>query len=470
MRRSARLRFTALILGTSLLCACDGERLHDAPATHASETNEAGMGADGGQDATPDAPEPGEDAALGANDAGDQARDAAGEQADARAADVEMGPCDGSADSKLVYNLCLWASPDDLARLEIEPEARLEVPAEVSLSGRRYQSVELELHGGTARGWKKKSYRVRFADERPKFDFFGDGKEKQERLVLQAAWIDQTFVRAKLVMDLMRELGGYAPRVSYARVFINGEFAGLYQTIERIDEHYLDEHGFARTGNLYKAEDHAANWDVHENPLAGFSERTNEDGKADDLAQLFSACKNSEATHEAFERELAPLLSLEDFLLWHLVMSYTLNLDTYTKNYYLYHDPQAASAEQGAVFRVIHWDADTSFGQYWDGQRFSEPGASWLYGDINKCAGRLFGITQYRKPYLERYAQLLETHFSTERVLGRARALLDALEPEIAADRERWQREGLFADERAYLEETIMLRHQVMSRAVAEAQ
>jgi hypothetical protein len=397
----------------------------------------------------------------------DGAAQAGSADASGDAADAGNDPC--SEAQGPVYDLCLWARAEDLQALDADPKARLEVPAEVSLVGQRYGAVQLELHGGTARTFEKKSYRVRFADDHPEFDFFGDGEHKEERLVLQASWIDQTFVRAKLVMDLVRELGGLAPRVGYARLHVNGKYQGLYQVIERVDEHYLERNGFARDGNLYKAENHAADFGVHDDPLAGFAEITHEDMQADDLAELFQACMTTEQTHAAFEQSVAPRVSLEDFQIWYLVMSYALNLDTFSKNYYLYHDPQAQDPEHGSAFRIIHWDADTSFGMWWDGTRWKEPGSAELYGQRNKFAPRLFAITEYRQAYLERFRELLGSTFASERVLTRARQLLDVLEPYIVEERERWKRSGAWDDERAYLEETIVLRSEVMTKAVNAA-
>src|SRR5690606_12672620 len=107
-----------------------------------------------------------------------------------------------------------------LAGIYEDVEARMEIPAEVTLGGRHHRAAELELHGGVSRGWPKKSYRVRF-DQRVEHDFFGDGDTQVKRLVLQAAWIDPSFIRNKLLFELVRSLGGLAPRVGYAQLFLN---------------------------------------------------------------------------------------------------------------------------------------------------------------------------------------------------------------------------------------------------------
>lgn len=378
--------------------------------------------------------------------------------------------CPASTTAGHPYSLCVWLDADELQALHEDIDTRREIPAIVTLDGETYDGVELELHGGTARTFEKKSYRVRFPEQRPRFDFFADGSdERVERLVLQASWIDPTFVRAKLAFDSLRELGALAPRTSHARLYINGEFAGLYIVIERVDEHFLSRHGLSREGNLYKAESIRATFEVHADPLRGFSERTHEDGSADDLADLFRAVADTELSYEAFQREIASRLSLSDFDLWQQVMGHALNLDSFWKNYYLYRDPRALEPARAQVFRVIHWDADATFGLWWDGSRYERPDEVWLYNELNVLAPRLYAIPEYRTPYLRRYQELLDEELSTATLQRRAEALLYPLADDIRADAARWERTTSFDDERAYLLQTIALRGEVMSAALDEA-
>jgi len=457
-----RQRFASALCSVALLVSVFGCRSEDAKAhaeagcpIPASRLAKAGC--------TPSMQDGGDAASPMRNEAG-AARDGA-----ARQGDASDESCGAQSAQGRVYPLCIWTEPDDLARLYEDPKARLEIAAQVGLGRERYAGVELELHGGSARTWPKKSYRLRFSESDVKYDFFGDGAQRIERIVLQAAWVDPSFVRAKLLFDLLRELGGLAPRIGYARLYINGEAQGLYQVIERIDGEFLEKQGFSQSGNLYKAETHAANWAVKDDPLLGFAERTNEDGKAPDLAALFSAIASTEGSHEAFERELAPLVSFEDFTIWHLVMSYALNLDTFDKNYYLYHDPAAPDAEHGSVFRIIQWDADTTFGLWWTGERYETPDADELYGAQNRLAARMFEIPEYREAYLERFSTLLDGPFSHAVMGKRAKALIDELEDAIREDLALYDRATSFEAERTFLDEMIALRHDVMRKAVDAA-
>ena len=382
-----------------------------------------------------------------------------------RTAGPDLHP-DCPQQSQRAYTLCLWTREADLSRILRMPEARVEIDAAVGLAGKRYEGVELELHGGTSRGFEKKSYRLRFGSMRPSFDFFGDGPEPLERLVLQAAWIDPSFLRNKLVFDVLRELGALAPRVGHARVFLNGEPLGLYQVIERIDENFLMEHGLSPEGNLYKAENHNANFAPRDDPLAGFRERTHEDSRAEDLAELFHVV--NETSDARLEERVAEYLHLGDFALWNQVMSFMLNLDTFSKNYYLYHDPAASHPDAGAVFRIIHWDADASLGLWWTGERYDNPAQAQLYGERNVLSRRLYGRSSDR-PYLEGLASLTAGPLAAAHLWARADALLSRLRPEIEADLAQWHPETSYEEERAFLKEMIFLREEVMSEAIMRA-
>jgi hypothetical protein len=388
----------------------------------------------------------------------------------------QVGPCVRSDTVSRVYNLCVWTSPQDLSRIHSLPEARFEVAAAVSLNGELHQGAELEIHGGSGRLWPKKSYRVRFREKpRPSYDYFGTGEDKVERLVLQAAWIDPTFVRNKIIFDTLTELGALAPRLGYARVYLNGQLNGLYQIIERIDEHYLERQSFSRMGNLYKAESAGADFRVHDNPLLGFSENTNEDGAADDLADLFRTLFQTPETYAAYQREIATRIDLNDFDLWNIVMSHALNLDTFIKNYYLYHDPSATDPKLGSIFRIIHWDADASFGIGWNTPRAPNPERAALWSQVdgelqdNDLARRMYAIPEYRAAYLARFDQLLRGPLSAAALWAKAEPLMTALEPDIRADATLWSRNRPLDEERAFLKQMVELRARVMTSAVAQA-
>lgn len=462
----------AAALGCLLLIGCEtGSTESPQPAPHAGDPcgplhaepvaciDDAGSQL---RDASPYESPDASDEDSGAEEHHAPAHDAA---VDARGPE-QVGACDKVPDT-LAFDLCLWADEADLARLYDAPNEDIEIAASVSLAGRRYEGAELELHGATSLRFPKKSLRIRFPENRPRFDFFGEGNEELERLVLLASWIDPSFVRIKLVFDTLREMGGLAPRVGYARVYLNGKLEGLFVATERVDEHFLRRNGLSRRGNLYKADTHSANWEVRDEALEGFSNLSEEGGNGDDLEDLFRAVQDTPSAYEDFEREIASRVDMVDFDLWHIVMSHMNNIDTFSKNYYLYRDPYATEPAAGSVFRIIHWDVDATLGIHWGGMRHDGSDRK-IYGERNALARAMYAIPTYRGAYLRSFSDHLKTTLAASSLRERATVLLEQLEQDIRMDHEYWMRETSFEDEQSFLFEILDLREQIMTDVVQD--
>jgi hypothetical protein len=62
---------------------------------------------------------------------------------------------------------------------------------------------------------------------------------------------DPSFIRESISYSLLRALGISAPRTSYAKVFIDNDYIGLYHIVEQIDNTFLDFNVGNHVGNLY---------------------------------------------------------------------------------------------------------------------------------------------------------------------------------------------------------------------------
>jgi hypothetical protein len=397
--------------------------------------------------------------------------------ADARDTGGGPGPADtGGEDAPPPPPVCdlpvIAVDIDDAAwrRLHDDPEAFGEVEVGATLFGQRFEGAALEVHGGYARQVPKLSYRLRLpkdADGKdPRFDLFGAGPEPIRRIVLQSSWIDPTFVRGVLVFERLRSLGGLAPRVSFVELHFNGEPWGVYQAVERLDALWMRKQGFNPDGNLYKAENHQANWAAKPNPLDGYDKQSGEDQPSDDLRDLLVALTDTPARHEDFEREVAPRLSLADHRAWTAVHVFGLNQDTYTKNYYLYHDPEAPPGTPSARFRIVSWDADATFGISWDATRIAADDPRW-YG-TDRFSPRLYSIAEYRRAYLEALRDALDAGpLMLAALLARTAGWRARLRVCGAEDLARWERPLDWDEEYDYLDASIRARHTVLRATVA---
>jgi len=113
-------------------------------------------------------------------------------------------------------------------------------------------------------------------DENPKMQFViafnevdHDGRFHGLRKVeLDMPRSDWTFLKQRLALSYMREAGVYAQCANSARLYLNGDYYGLYTHLERLDKEFLQRYfGDADDGDLWETgryiktnEDHAR-WD-----------------------------------------------------------------------------------------------------------------------------------------------------------------------------------------------------------------
>ena len=108
-------------------------------------------------------------------------------------------------------------------------------------------SVGFRLRGNTSRQADKKSFKLDFNHFQRGRDFYGI-----EKLNLNGEHNDPSIIRSKLSWDIFEDIGMPATRASHAKVYINGQYYGLYISIEHIDENFLERHYADDSGNLWK--------------------------------------------------------------------------------------------------------------------------------------------------------------------------------------------------------------------------
>jgi spore coat protein H len=359
--------------------------------------------------------------------------------------------------SPIIHRLELELDPTAWQRLEDHPDATDELDCTLTFDGTRIEGVDFELHGGFARAVPKKSYRLELPDEAEiPLALFGP-PELHRRFVLKASYIDPTFLRERLTLDLVREEGGLAPRVAFTELTINGEWRGLYLLVERVDRPFIRRHGLGDTMvQLYKAEDHNANWQAKPDPLAGYDIELGAPALATDLGDLLNALTRTPLSVDDFEREVEPRLSLDDFLIWQRVHTFAGNRDTFTKNYYLAHD-----LEHPSPFRIVSWDADATFGLDWDGTPLPADERAWHGTD--RFSPRLFQIPVWRGLHALAYREALEIRWTPDRLEARIRELASLLRPVAERDLELWQSRISYLSEIERLIASIRNRHRVMT-------
>ncbi len=181
---------------------------------------------------------------------------------------------------------------------------------------------------------------------------------------LSNAWNDPSFVREKPYYELAAAAGLKSPRSSFAALYINDEYWGLYVLTEVVNGDFL-KNFFGKGndgGNLYKADDIGTSFEYLGTDPASYKttweKQSNED--ADDWTDLVQLCKTlNEATADDIEAKLDPLIDIDSVLTALALDNLTVNLDSYVsmgQNFYIYR------RTTDSKFVWIPWDPSLAFG------------------------------------------------------------------------------------------------------------
>ncbi len=237
-----------------------------------------------------------------------------------------------------------------------------------STSTLNFDSVGFRLKGGTSLGAQKLSFKIS-TDEFQQNEL----SEGMNIMNLVSQQNDPSLMRSKLCHDFYRAYNIPSARTSYTRLYINGEYRGLYLNVEQIDDVFASKYFHAPgDGNVYKC-GYPADLDyISNNPndyklmpdwstVRTYDLKTN--NSLDDysgLAHFIDVLVNT--SNQNLACELPKVFNVESYLKVMAIDVLTGNWDGYAynkNNYYLYHNPQTGQ------FNFIPYDLDNTFGMDW---------------------------------------------------------------------------------------------------------
>jgi len=110
----------------------------------------------------------------------------------------------------------------------------------------RVRNVGIRSRGVASRSSSKLALRVDFNRFASGQDFLG-----LKSLVLDNLWQDGSMLHEALSMALFARMGQAAPRTSFARLYINNEYQGLYAIVESVDKSFLTRTTGENEGYLF---------------------------------------------------------------------------------------------------------------------------------------------------------------------------------------------------------------------------
>lgn len=289
---------------------------------------------------------------------------------------------------------------------------------------------------------KKKPFRIDF--EEYVADQELDGMSK---LVLNNAFKDPTFLREKLMLDFLNAHGIAAPRATYARLYINGVYWGLYSVVEDVNKTFLKTRYDNKGGNLFKGDPHGTlNWHGTDQSLYSgeYELKTNEDvNDWTDLIQMLNALNNTPAGQ--LVDSLEQHMNLDSWFDYWAAHNLFVNLDSYIgsgHNYFIYHNKDTGK------FEWITWDVNEAFGNFNMGISLANL-KTLPIGFIPSPAtqrpimNRLWQDAAMRQRLADHLCELL-ADFSNARMDARIDSLADLIRPAVQADSLKFYSNQLF--------------------------
>ena len=247
----------------------------------------------------------------------------------------------------------LTVDPADLSALYQSPRSDVRYPAQFSFEGEVLE-CEVRFRGGTARRYRKKSWKVWFED--------ASNPVGVRELNLNAEYSDLSLMRNALAMRLFQFIGHPAANTEHISLMVNDDYMGVFVRVEEPDRDFLRRYEYA-PGNLYKSEDHGGSTapllDYDTYP-ASWNKKVGGESDYADGQRLFNQLLY--LTYEDFEGRVPLMVDVENVLQYFAVAYAISSLDAVTKNTLLYFDPS------GRLHQIFPWDHDASFGNYWDGK------------------------------------------------------------------------------------------------------
>ena len=271
-------------------------------------------------------------------------------------------------------------------------------------------SVGFRLRGNTSRNAQKKSFKLDFNHFISGRDFYD-----VEKINLNGEHNDPSIVRSKLCWDFYQEIGVPSTRASHTKVFINGEYYGLYISVEHIDDTFLKRNYENDSGNLWKCiwpadltyrGDNPEDYYPYYDDTRPYELKTNKEEY--DYSKLARLIRIINQVPDSLEL----VLSIKETLQYFAVNILTGSWDDYRflrNNFYLYHNPSDD---------LIHWipyDYDNSFSVDWfdiDWSSINPYDYAVIDGDGRPLTDYLFSHVRYKNLFTHFLEFYINTSFN----------------------------------------------------------
>ena len=270
-------------------------------------------------------------------------------------------------------------------------------------------NVGIRLRGNTSRSHPKRSFKIDFRE------FGGEKFHDHKKFNLKAENNDPSQVREHLALEVMRLANVPAARSAHTRLYINGEYMGLYLNVEQIDDEFVQSRFQNDSGNLYKC--YWGSTLEHDGQIfdeAKYELKTNEEiNDRSVLNEMVTILNNPTLTN--WDNQIENVFNVSRFVKYLAAEALLGHWDGYSynkNNFYLYESPDTGLVE------FIAYDVDNTFGIDWVNRDWSVRDVlDWQkHNDPRPLAGNILDIQRFKEQYIIELTRLLDQIF-TEQLL-----------------------------------------------------
>ncbi|MBT3571572.1 MAG: T9SS type A sorting domain-containing protein [Flavobacteriales bacterium] len=278
-----------------------------------------------------------------------------------------------------------------------------------------------------------------------KLDYVHNGQsiDGYNVLKLSNGFKDPTFVREVLGYEMARE---YMPasKATYANVFINGAWNGLYTLVQSVDDDFLNEHFYERKGPFFKVDNTnvtVAGCPGGPNGIWKYYSDTNCLKKAYEMQSTddWTPLGNFLDTLNNYFTEVESVLDI-DRTLWMLAYNNLLvgldgPVNAIPHNFYMFQD-------NNKRFSPILWDMNMTFGTFTNG--FNPPPIPTdlqqldiFHGSTNaqnRMTVQMFSDDRYKRMYIAHMRTIMNEQFVNNNYYNRALQLQSIIDSSVNAD------------------------------------
>lgn len=250
--------------------------------------------------------------------------------------------------------------------------------ASIEIDGELVDSVGIRVKGGLTSFDPKKPFKIDFNEFVTKQTY--DGLKK---INLHQGNMDPSYMRESIAYGLFRKMGVKTVRTSYASVYYNDIYEGIYTIVEQIDDTFINDLFASDIGLLYKT------------GLSGLDIKFDNENtlKIEDFTAAVDAIPN-----DSLHIYLEDWLDVEAFMRFVAMQVFVNESDgplVLNVNYYLYYDVKSMQ------YSYIPWDYNSAF--------YSINAFSVLPTTSNFLFNKLISNDILRDRYLRTYCTMLQT-------------------------------------------------------------